>query len=150
MTDHIDKDSRFHVVEGSVAHERVDGEVIAISMIRGHYFSMSGPAADVWTLVSQELSLEQVLSALDNAYSGPVAHDEVTAFVAVLVEAELLEALPSGQAQDSFDALPDDFDRGLWATPSLEKFEDLEDLILLDPIHDTNRLGWPHVSDADG
>jgi hypothetical protein len=29
--------------------------------------------------------------------------------------------------------------------PVLEKFTDMQDLILLDPVHEVDERGWPHV-----
>jgi hypothetical protein len=30
--------------------------------------------------------------------------------------------------------------------PKLEKYTDMEDLLLLDPIHDVQEVGWPQTS----
>jgi hypothetical protein len=45
--------------------------------------------------------------------------------------------------------LPDDYSRAGWIEPTLEVFTDLQDLILVDPIHDASDLGWPRVSTMD-
>jgi len=35
---------------------------------------------------------------------------------------------------------------GAWVAPRLEKFTDLQTLLLLDPIHDVDEQGWPRVA----
>jgi hypothetical protein len=39
--------------------------------------------------------------------------------------------------------LPTDYVRKGWEPPSLLVFDDLADLLLIDPIHDTSTSGWP-------
>ena len=39
--------------------------------------------------------------------------------------------------------LPSDYVRKGWEPPSLLVFDDLADLLLIDPIHDTSTSGWP-------
>lgn len=140
--------SRFVLNGGSIAHERVDGEVIAIHMTEGHYFSMSGPAADVWSLLVDGYSAQEISTFLSGVFERVVEITDFEPFVSQLVAFQLI--VPS-QAQDAAVGaeLPNDYERRLWSQPLVEKFEDLEDLILLDPIHDTNRLGWPYVGEAD-
>lgn len=40
-------------------------------------------------------------------------------------------------------ALPPDMERAEWSAPVVEAFDDLKDLIRIDPIHDTSFFGWP-------
>ena len=32
---------------------------------------------------------------------------------------------------------------GLFTTPTLEIFSDMQDILLLDPVHDVDERGWP-------
>ena len=34
----------------------------------------------------------------------------------------------------------------MYGLPALERFTDMEDLLLLDPVHDVEEMGWPHVN----
>jgi hypothetical protein len=34
--------------------------------------------------------------------------------------------------------------------PLFEKFTDMEAMLLLDPVHDVDDEGWPHMPAADG
>jgi len=44
---------RYPIDATNISHERLEDEVIIINLARGAYYSGSGPAADVWTLISQ-------------------------------------------------------------------------------------------------
>jgi hypothetical protein len=41
--------------------------------------------------------------------------------------------------------LPDDFVRNSWNSPTLKVYKDFQDLLLVDPIHDTSLTGWPEL-----
>lgn len=128
-----------------VLHERLDGEVVAINMATGSYFSLSGSAADVWTLVDMGVKSDSWSDILGRAFLEPVDVSDLSSFIQDCLEAQLLvEGAPAVCDSELFE-LPSDYRRGAWAIPRLEEFEDLQDLILVDPIHDTAALGWPHI-----
>jgi hypothetical protein len=74
-------------------------------------------------------------------------------FVQQCLDFELVESMDPeviGLARDpSSSALPDDQVRMAWASPEIVRFDDLQDLIKIDPIHDTSTFGWPSVEFDD-
>ena len=112
-----------------VVHESVAGEVVAIDFATGSYFSLRGPAEAVWSSLSGEeaRSVDVVAGDRDPA---PVA-----AFLDQLVDLGLLErdGDPAGNGHGTGDLV-------------VEHFTDMEDLILLDPVHDVSDAGWPNTS----
>ena len=56
-------------VSPMIMHERLDGEVVALDMSTGRYFSMSGPGADIWLLIVSGLEFSQWSAELAKAYS---------------------------------------------------------------------------------
>jgi hypothetical protein len=66
---------------------------------------------------------------------------EVEAFVGELVAAGLLEPFGEGDAPASEPVIAGPGD---YQPPCLEKFEDMSDLIMLDPVHDVSDVGWPY------
>jgi hypothetical protein len=38
---------------------------------------------------------------------------------------------------------------GSWAEPVLDKYTDMQELLLLDPIHEVDDAGWPHTLTGD-
>lgn len=130
-----------------VSAERLDGEVIAIHLGTGTYFSMSGTAADIWTAASSGLHSDAWLAALDAAYGTHCPREDIERFLQVCFDNALLTE--SAPAEDTGWVLPEDYAREAWQEPSLEVFEDLRDLLLVDPIHETSALGWPHVEPRD-
>lgn len=127
----------------NVSAERVDGDVIAVNLYSGSYFSLSGPAADVWTACATGAAMEECCVALDDAYASPVPRGQVMALIQSCVEHGLFEERDPLPIE--VPSLPDDWQRGQWTEPKLEVFDDLKDLILVDPIHDASALGWPRT-----
>jgi hypothetical protein len=134
---------RFEVCRPSVIDEIIEGEVVAISLESGAYYSMRGMAAAIWAGVNGRASLGEIVAAIEaRVGETPDAVDVVERFVAELVEEDLARPSESDQAEAwTVDGLAPTF-----VVPVLEKFTDLEDMLLLDPIHDVDSEGWPHIA----
>ena len=127
-----------------VVHETIDGEAILINLATGTYFSLEGSGAEVWSLLVAGSSVGDAASALaakHGADEGAV-RAEVAQLAAALVDHGLLTgevpALdPAGGALGTFVA------------PALGVFTDMEEFLLVDPIHEVEpEKGWPHVAPA--
>lgn len=139
----------WEVNRGDVSHERLDGEVIAVNLVTGRYYSMSGPAADTWSAIVGGRSGHAATELLQGIYG--VESDIESGlmnFIAACEQAGLLIPTGSEESSKAPIAIPDDYQRTSWSEPILEEYEDLQDLILVDPVHDTSALGWPHVEDS--
>ena len=82
-----------------------------------------------------------------DSYSSLPVREDVEALIDSLIRAGLIVNSERENITPDLQ-LPHDFVRGDWTRPQLDEFEDLRDLILVDPIHDTANLGWPHVKEA--
>jgi hypothetical protein len=126
-----------------VVSERLDGEVIAISNQSGKYFSFGNTAADIWYLLQNPTSRKKWLEILSSNYENvpESAEEEIQSFLSQILEEGLIkaEAISSSEVV----VLPSDSTRGKWVKPEAIIFDDLQDLLLVDPIHDTTEAGWP-------
>jgi len=130
--------------------ETVDGEALIMDMVRGSYYSCVGASAYAWNALTAGVSTPELATMLASRYhigEADARHD-VDAFVRSLVGEEMLveTADVSGdpQARAALDAM---VPAGDYAPLGLERFTDLADLILLDPVHDVTEAGWPHTAD---
>lgn len=133
---------RYRVDEQRVAHQELEGEVIAIDFANGVYFSMRGTAAAIWRALSTGADLRAIVDCYrhpGSALSGNV-EAEIEAFAEALVTAKLLLPDDCERVDDGSPPLPANY-----TTPELEMFEDMADLIMLDPVHDVSEAGWPHA-----
>jgi Coenzyme PQQ synthesis protein D (PqqD) len=142
---------RYRVNEPQVINEMIDGEAIMINLATGTYYSLNPSGADVWALVEASLPLEAIVDELARRYdAGP---EDIRGSVERLLEELAAEDLvvastdadPIGRAPD-----PGATPRSAFDPPKLAKFTDMQDLILLDPVHEVDSRGWPHVAGGDG
>lgn len=134
---------RFSAPSQHVAHERIEDEVIAINLTTGTYFSMQGSAADSWSVLMSGADVEGVGGALAAMYQldATDVRKDVEIFVGRLVEAGLLvEDIDSVSVDVALQRTDTDY-----AAPLLEKYDDMEELLLLDPIHEVDDAGWPVI-----
>jgi hypothetical protein len=130
-------------VSPMIMHERLDGEVVALDMSTGRYFSMSGPGADIWFLIVSGLEFSQWSAELAKAYSATENFIGIEEFVFKLEDAGLVTPASGQSASADWSGFPNDHQRQVWTSPELFSYDDLSDLILIDPIHDVADDGWP-------
>jgi hypothetical protein len=133
----------FRIPAERIAHETVDGEVVILDQVSGLYFSLTGAGADIWALVDAGVGVEAMAPALAQRYD--VDAERARAAVAALVEALAGEQLIEAIAAAPRPAPDGDGTRRAWVEPLLQKFSELQTLLILDPIHDVDETGWPRT-----
>jgi hypothetical protein len=139
---------RFEVSRPEVVGSVVDGEVVAINLDTGSYYNISGAGTAVWVAVERAASAQEVAARLAHRFDVPV--DEIGTSVTRFMEELLAEGLIRPAEPDAPGADPSASDLppdgpAAFSPPVLEKFTDMEDLLLVDPVHDVSERGWPHV-----
>jgi len=125
-----------------ISFERLDGEVVIISFETGKYFNSNGPAADILHLIEQGVPQSSWESVLSNSFTNfQLNLEEIESFLNLAIEEKIV--IPGAKAAATIATLPADYARGSWSAPQLRIFDDLADLLLIDPIHDTSVEGWP-------
>lgn len=128
--------------------ERLDGEIIAIDFLSGKYGSFIGPSADLLWLVQVGIPREKwwtlVQSAFVNVPEREEGEAEIDTFLLDMADLGIIE--PAENQQGLAESLPEDYVRGDWTTPVYAIEDDLVDLLIIDPIHDTSDDGWPQAA----
>lgn len=127
-----------------VSHDRLDDEVMVINLKSGDYFAFQGAAADTWTLLVDGHQPSAVAEQIARRYAvePATAAADIDGFVHALQDEELLQSGdPNGAV--TLSELPVPATPLPYETPAIEKYEDLQDLLLLDPIHEVDETGWP-------
>jgi Coenzyme PQQ synthesis protein D (PqqD) len=142
---------RHRVNHGQVINEVIDGEAIRINLATGNYYSLDPVGGEVWTLVEQAAPLDRIVAELGARYDG--SEEEIRAAVEELLARLTTEDLVVAEPDDATPSpaaplLTEAGTRRPFTPPTLERFTDMQDLILLDPVHEVDQRGWPHVSDG--
>jgi hypothetical protein len=128
-----------------VAHEAFDGEVILIHFPSGRYFRLDAAGKVGWSAVEHGATRSSVAQALRASF-------EVDERAALASAGRFLEALAShglvvegtAAANGAAAAPPTSSSaRAPFSEPAIEVFTDLQELFLVDPIHDVDETGWP-------
>jgi coenzyme PQQ synthesis protein D (PqqD) len=143
----------FRVNEPQIIHQTVDDETVVVDLGTGSYFSLRGSAQVIWSALERGQDLPDVVRTVQRRFEGVDADiaPAVEAFVSGLVDDKLIvpndEAPPASPAAGADDPSGA---RGPFEAPVLERFDDLQDLILLDPVHEVSEeQGWPHARPSD-
>jgi hypothetical protein len=136
--------SRYRINSPAVIGEVIDGEAIIIHLDSGSYFSAQGTAARIWELVGQGATMQQMVEALTAEYDSDAlaVSFALSALITQLSTHELIVPDDKSAAADLVFtpvAQKQPFDE-----PRLEVFHDMQNLLMLDPIHEIDAdRGWP-------
>lgn len=130
----------------TLLYENVGGEVVALDMQSGSYFSLQSSAALIWSLIEKAASTEQIIGQIAHTYSvdREKAESDVVSFLGQLQTVGLITS--SDQSlQVSLPLVADVESSQTYVPPALEIFNDVQDLLTIDPIHDVDEMGWPRT-----
>jgi hypothetical protein len=133
----------YRVMTPEVIADVIDGEAVIMNLKTGRYFSSEGVGCECWEALAAGRSVEMLVAQLAASYATDRATIEsaVDGFVQDLVAHELIapsDAPPSPVPGRSSTPSGTSFH-----TPVLNVYSDMQDLLLLDPIHDVDAAGWP-------
>ena len=129
----------------NISWERVDDEVIAIQLETGRYYNLLSTSAEIWSLLAEGTTIESLSRTFSKLFPGNESIlIEIESFIQECTKAKLLlndqeikTELIDHKILTSLDT---------WVTPQLIEYSDLQDLILVDPIHDVKESGWPNTN----
>jgi hypothetical protein len=142
---------RYRIKTPDVVYETIEGETVIVNLENGIYYSLKNQTgADVWTLIEAGLDFPSMCSAISAQYAQDeqILTQALRDFVIVLQQEGLIEVdqRPSASPPESPNLPPADSNRP-FESPQIERFSDMQDLLLLDPIHDVDEAGWPNLPD---
>jgi len=135
----------------NVVHETIDGETILLDLKSGNYFSLDGAGAVIWEFIDKTGNWGEVINIMTTANQKQKNNisNAIENFVKKLVEEQLLVKTDVGvksvETPDLTKQLVDA--AGDFKIPLVNKYSDMQDLLLLDPIHDVDEKGWPESKD---
>jgi hypothetical protein len=138
-------DTRFRINTENVVHETVDGEVIVIDLTNGSYYSLSGSGPAVWEMLAGGATAANIAMALGARFEAEPGAIEtaVPDLLRRLVASELIIAVEAESVTPPQPPASGNGARKAFAPPVLERYTDMKDYFLLDPIHEVSPAGWP-------
>jgi Coenzyme PQQ synthesis protein D (PqqD) len=145
----MDADTRFRANTPDVTHEVIDGEAVIINLVTGNYYSLEGEGAEIWTLLISGTAVGAVADQMARSYEGDPSfiRDSVLQLVSQLQREQLILVSNGAEGpavQDLSHQHADGNGRRPFRATVLHKFTDMQELLILDPIHEVDATGWPH------
>ena len=135
----------YRVNAQDIMYETIDGEVVIVNLDSGAYYAFDGSGEYIWNRLSEGgASREQLVTELRSRFdtSADDIASGVDSFLAQLAgEGLIMQAAGSATAPVPAGDEP----CGVFVAPHLNKYTDMEALLLADPIHEVSADGWPNV-----
>jgi len=137
----------FVVDQTKVVSETLDGETIIINLHTGAYYSLNPSASVVWECVAGTACSEDVVAVLCARYEGDPAEIgyAVKECMALLSEEGLIVPAENSTQTEASQSLAS---KEPFVAPDIEKYTDMQEMLLADPIHDVDATGWPSLKES--
>ncbi len=135
---------RFRMNDRQVVCETFDDEVLAINLETGTYCSMPGVSAQIWNWLIGGVNVGEITHALTERHDGEraVIENGLRQFVAKMMTEQLVIA-DETSGEGAVIPPPASAPKTPFVEPVVEVYTDMQDLLLLDPIHEVDERGWP-------
>jgi hypothetical protein len=129
--------------EPNVISEPMEEELVVINLETGCYYSLNSTAAVIWHNLEKGVTPKNIAEIFfeykddskdDNKY-------KIESFCNYLKDERLMIESNEVRAEEKLPIVKIKFEK-----PVIEKFSDMQEMLLLDPIHEVDDKGWPHES----
>lgn len=149
----MDPSMRFRVNTPDVIQETLDGEAVIVNLLSGSYYSLDETGSTVLMLVESGARADEIVAGVSARYQGEtrVIAQAVEGLLRELRDENLIIPRADGDpAGDSGAPVPAangssaPETRPVFQTPVFRKYTDMQQLLLMDPIHEVDASGWPN------
>jgi coenzyme PQQ synthesis protein D (PqqD) len=136
----------FKINRPTVIDEAFDDEVVVINLDTGSYFSLDKAAADIWVGVASGATANEVVAYMQGKYAADLGTLEsaVNRFLAELRAENLIVADINENSEGAAKLpTPSPAMKLTFELPVMQKYTDMQELLLIDPIHEVDDSGWP-------
>jgi hypothetical protein len=147
----MDTNGRLKINTPKIVHETIDGETVILNLDNGNYYSLVGVGAQIWGFIESGAQSHDIIEKIKCYYesNGTDVEEAVNKFVSEL-HLEGLTVPDNADTNTGFQLSAEKIEPDLngekqtFSVPVLNKYSDMQDLLLLDPIHDVDEeAGWP-------
>lgn len=134
---------RYTVYDNNIISDVFGEEVVLVNLESGVYYSLRGSATQIWIRLFNQYSTSEIVSELKRIYQ-VVEWDLVTdinQFVSQLIDLKIIK-LSTDITNKSIEFVSSDLLKE-YNSPVVETFSDMQEILLLDPVHDVDKAGWP-------
>ena len=141
---------RYQINVPHIVHEIFDDQEAAIINLKsGNYYSLNPIGTYIWTQIEPSTTMGEIVEEIISRYEGSLGYiiNEIDKFVHQLCAEELIvaehDAAGDTASQRVETGSPGSGSKIPFSPPVLERYNDMQELLLLDPIHEVAEAGWP-------
>ena len=140
----MNDEQRWAIDETRFVHQTVEGEVLVIDIADGTYFCLRGSVAPLWPRIAAGATRREIVEGAASQFGSAAGAVEqsVTAFLDRLIAEGILRAAATNETAGN--APPPNGTPAEFAPLVVERYEEMRDLLTLDPVHDVTDSGWPN------
>lgn len=119
----------------------LDGEAVIINLATGNYYTLNKDATLIWGYLIKGHNLREIYDGL-GVQDGKIK-ESIKNFVSNLEKEKLLffdEKVLKSETSITFEKIKE-------IDPVINIFTDMQEFMEVDPIHDVDERGWPHLKE---
>ena len=127
-----------------------DNEVVIVNLNSGSYYSLEKVAAEIWNLIEAGAAFDEIVGVIGQRYEdgGSGIAEAVKRFLHELQQEDLIilstrDVMAKGAMREIALDAEASTTKSLFEAPVIQKYTDMQELLLLDPIHEVDETGWP-------
>jgi hypothetical protein len=128
----------------STVHETFGDETVVMNLTSGSYYSLCGTSSVIWTMLVDGTTEQAMVQRIGTDYAA--GDDEVSRSIQEFLDLLVTENLLVSDVTQDVSLLVTSLIPAsvkAFTPPTLDKFTDMEEMLLLDPIHEVDEEGWP-------
>ena len=140
---------RYNIYDNNIISDVFGEEVVLVNLESGVYYSLRYSAAQIWIRLINQYSPTEIVVDLIQIYKVDENDliSDINLFFTQLLEVKIIKiALETEKKSIEFNSkeilVP-------YTSPVLETFSDMQEILLLDPVHDVDKAGWPISKNSD-
>jgi hypothetical protein len=133
----------YTINEPEVIFEEFGDEIVAVHLDTGIYYSLRGSACDIWLSLKFPTSIHQILDVVLEKYEGNI--DEIDAHIHQFINRLMsMNLIKTSNITPQVKSISNHLSiKSTFLPPEIDIFSDMQDILLLDPVHDVDETGWP-------
>ena len=140
---------RYNIFDNNIISDVFGEEVVLVNLQSGVYYSLKYSAAQIWIRLINQYSPTEIFTDLIQIYQVDENDlmSDINLFFTQLLEDKIIKIASETEKKSiEFNS------KGIlvnYTSPVVEAFSDMQEILLLDPVHDVDKAGWPISKNSD-
>lgn len=126
-------------------YDVIDNDIVIINLDNGNYYNLTSVSVLIWKNLIKGATEQKILDSIESEYDVKLnkAKNDLSAFLKNLLTEKLIinadeSTIVGDDSQPNKEAIKQEY-----SPPELETFSDMQDFLLVDPIHEVDENGLP-------